>query len=256
MRHSKSHKHSSDTETEFGIIRKKRHAGDAELRKITDSSENGAFEEMDVSDFNGTSLNRTSSEELRHLELSKHTANSIWVKQHSLHSGSLNDTNTNDKSNSESESSFSSSEEALAKCEGIVGSFNLERIDECGTYENESLIPLVFNATVNVSGYYYFIFGSENEKTDNIIEALFQLEKYEYELGEPFENCTSVKECVVDLQFASDQHLVISIPQPLPNKDEVWDEFYVAETECKPRTNLYLVFVLTVPLMILACAFQ
>jgi len=203
-----------------------------------------------------TSSANNSAEITKHHHEYKQSPNSIWVKQHSLHSGILNETNMNDGSNSESESSYSSSEEALAKCEGIVGSFNLKPVEECGTYHDDSSIPLIFNATVNISGYYYFIFGSENEKRDNFIEAFFELEKYEYDLGEPFENCTGVRECDIDFQFASQQKLVISIPQPSPSREQIWDEFYVAETDCKPRTSLYLIFVLTVPLMILACAFQ
>ena len=122
-------------------------------------------------------------------------------------------TDANDGSDSESESSYSSSEEALARCEGIVGNFNLERTEDCGTGD----LTLYFNATVNVSGYYYFIFGSENEKRDNFIQAHFELEKYEYELPEALENCTDVKECQVTFDLASSQKVKFDLSRQSEN---------------------------------------
>jgi len=57
--------------------------------------------------------------------------------------------------NSESESSWSSSEEAMAKCEGVVATFNLKANETCGL-EHESVSYLdsepFYEGHVNASG--------------------------------------------------------------------------------------------------------
>lgn len=219
---------------ETGTIRRRKR--EAEVRRKTESGENGAFEEEDnrpdesANDLLPTRIHPR----MKYLASSTDKPRSVptrapplWAKEHGHYTGVLNDTyDPNDGSDSESESSFSSSEEALQKCEGVLATFNIIPDDNCAgdrSYEDleihsagsalripssdlTNLVTLPYYAeTVNVSGYYYFIFGSENEKRDNFIRAKFELEKFEYLLPEPLENCTDVKECHVDFNFASSQ---------------------------------------------------
>jgi len=135
----------------------------------------------------------------------------IWTEEHNHHTGTLNqnnsrETDSEDGSDSESESSWSSSEEAMARCEGVITHQPIPHNDSC-TAENTSGDPpdFFFEAKVNQSGYYYFIFASENEKRDNIIRAHFQLNKHVYHLPHPLDNCTNVLECRLNLTFASSQ---------------------------------------------------
>ena len=205
IRHAKSRHLRSIGDLESGTIYPNRHESD--IRKNSESGEDGAFEDL------GDAQELQNTNNVNHSQLdkaTKQTPTSIWEKEHSLHTGHINMTDINDGSDSESESSYSSSEEALAKCEGIIGNFNLIPFPQCGIENgDQSPISLYFNATVNVSGYYYFIFGSENEKRDNFIQAVFELEKYEYQLPQPMENCTDVKECLIDFKFWSSQRVRI-----------------------------------------------
>lgn len=203
---------------EHGTIRRRRQAVD--IRPDTESGENGAFEDESTND------NVTESDNfiLPHSNISVidllgkpvQTPQSIWKEQHSQHSGVINSSITGeDGSMSESESSFSSSEEALLKCEGIIASFKIP--NEGGCVEDGSFDDLVLNK--NISGlesnsftfqvqerdYYYFIFGSENERETNLVRTKFELEKMEYQLPEPVKNCTNVKECHIKFGFVSSE---------------------------------------------------
>lgn len=213
---------------ETGSLRRGRR--EAEIRRKTESGENGAFED-DAVDRDDESLDSLAG--VVHPRMNYMTSVKPkyfdWPSGQGHHTGVLNDTfgDVNDGSDSESVSSFSSSEEALKKCEGVLATFNIIRDDNCeavGSYEDLDIYPdggdgsislhvtgttdeflPYYEDIVNVSGYYYFIFGSENEKRDNFIRAKFELEKSEYHLPEPLENCTNVKECHVDFKFASSE---------------------------------------------------
>ncbi|ODM87270.1 hypothetical protein Ocin01_19412 [Orchesella cincta] len=262
---------------EVGTIRRNRRQV-AEIRRKTESGENGAFEDESRDDVDdGFEIMESVHPRMKYLTSPKpHTPSSIWEGKDGHHRGVLNDTfDPNDGSNSESESSFSSSEEAVQNCEGVLASLNINFDENCEAERSfeelelspndalyqQSSIGIVYTLPyyediVNASGYYYFVFGSENEKRDNFIRGRFDLEKLEYELPEPLQNCTNVKECHIPFEFASSQKVVVKIPQPPPHADDAWDRVYVAETECHPRTHLYMIFALLVPLVILLCAFQ
>lgn len=208
FRHEKSRMRLNEIE-EHGKINR-RNKRDIQIQKISESGENGAFEDVyDEHLMKGINLN---SETHTHTQLT--SSDSIWKTQHNLHSGGFNTSDPNDLSNSESESSYSSSEEALAKCEGKVALFYLKPLAECGNQDEidqDEIMPVLLSTTVNVSGYYYFIIGSENEKMDNIMQLKLQLEKYEYELPLPIQNCTDVNHCELDLQFGSSQKVSLAL---------------------------------------------
>lgn len=56
------------------------------------------------------------------------------------------------------------------------------------------------------------------------------------------------------LKFFSNEKVVFELP--VSNNDSSWNEEYVVISECEPRTAVYLVCVLAVPLMVLLFAFQ
>jgi len=129
-----------------------------------------------------------------------------------------------DGSNSESESSFSSSEEAMLRCEGVLTLFNIGAANEscftCGgnnepylCMNNSSKLSAypIFEGYINSSEYYYFVFGSENEKIDNFFRIAFQLDKYEFNLPEPIPNCANVHECHVDFYFGSSEKVSFNV---------------------------------------------
>lgn len=202
-----------------------------EIRRKTESGENGAFEDLSPdSETDDLPLGSVHPRMKYHTTTSKPKMRHIqWPNENDQQAGILNHTfgDNKDGSDSESESSFSSSEEALQKCEGVVATFNIIRDENCGpkgSYEDLEIyvdgspslhVPGTadqfmhfYEDTVNVSGYYYFIFGSENEKRDNIIRAKFEMEKLVYHLPEPVANCTGVKECHIDFKFASSEKVI------------------------------------------------
>ena len=123
---------------------------------------------------------------------------------------------------------------------------------------------------VNRTGFYYFIFANENEITDNFLSAKFNLHKTGFEVGNNVMNCHNSTHCELPLTFWSHDHLVIEVPeyQPVTNGTECTEEsllqgyssveecnnILIAESICKPRMAIYMLFLFLVPIFILFCA--
>ena len=123
---------------------KKMDHGDAKLSAVitedVDSMEDGAFEMDDAA----------------HLNL---TADGIADDKGRIDHNHENDTSTSD------ESSFSSSEEAMLHCRGVLLSQPLVPENRC-TNETDPTRNVIKYA-VEEDGYYYFIFSSANEKVNH-----------------------------------------------------------------------------------------
>merc|ERR1719427_770311 len=119
-----------------------------------------------------------------------------------------------DRSNEEVRSSYSSSEEALARCEGALYNLALSGSPRCNN--NASLAdmrPVMSNLSYEVhsTGFYYFIFTNENEITDNFVAANFDLHKTVFDVRERVAECRNTTEC--SLSFFSRQQVVLEVPQ-------------------------------------------
>ncbi|KAF5297931.1 hypothetical protein FQA39_LY11916 [Lamprigera yunnana] len=110
------------------------------------------------------------------------------------HHGSINETTLNDRSSSEFWSSFSSSEEALLNCEGLILNLPLNPHSKCGSRKSENDFQeasLTNKITYRIpsNGYYFFVFNSENEVQVNYIHLssenrnLSEKENIAYENG-------------------------------------------------------------------------
>lgn len=109
--------------------------------------------------------------------------------------------------------------------------------------------------TVPVNGYYFFIFNSENEVQDNYIRVKFDIQKTVYNVSNSIQSCNNATdECRLSLNFFSNQKVVFELP--LNNNETLWNEEYIVISECEPRTIIYLVCVISVPMIILLFAFQ
>jgi len=172
----------------------------------------------------------------------------------------LNETNDHDMSNSEFWSSFSSSEEALLNCEGLILNLPLTPHHNCKRDLNEQEAEEAYLANsityrVPVNGYYFFVFNSENEVQPNYIRVQFHLNKAVYDLSNPVQVCAnSTNVCEVDLKFFSSEKLVLELP--VRSNDTLWNEEFIVESECEPRTALYAVCVIAVPIIIILFAFS
>lgn len=104
------------------------------------------------------------------------------------------------------------------------------------------------------NGYYFFVFNSENEIQPNYIRVQFDLEKAVYNISNPVAYCTnSSKSCALDLNFFSSEKLVMEL---LVNENQtLWNEEFIVVSECEPRTALYAICVIAVPVFVIMFAF-
>ncbi|XP_072946425.1 uncharacterized protein [Epargyreus clarus] len=177
------------------------------------------------------------------------------------HHVKVNETNEFDMSNSEYWSSFSSSEEALLECEGLILNLPLIPHSSCvrNATDDDTRKAARANALtyrVPANGYYFFVFNSENEVQTNFIKARFDLQKTRYDVAKTtLRECkNSTERCDLLLDMFSSQKVVLEVP--LRNNDSLWNEQFVIISECEPRTSIYLACVISVPILILVFAFQ
>ncbi|KAJ6644651.1 Larval cuticle protein LCP-30 [Pseudolycoriella hygida] len=172
----------------------------------------------------------------------------------------LNETTLNDRSNSEFWSSFSSSEEALLNCAGLILSLPLTPHRLCASNRSdkefdEANAANTVTYSVPQNGYYFFVFNSENEVQENYVRVDFDLQKTMYDVSDAEYRCyNSTIECSLPLNFFSKQKVVFELP--LKNNESLWNEEFIVTSECEPRTIVYLICVLSVPLLILLFAFH
>lgn len=172
----------------------------------------------------------------------------------------LNETTLNDRSNSEFWSSFSSSEEALLNCAGLILSLPLTPHQFCENSRNdkeftEASAANTVTYTVPQNGYYFFVFNSENEVQENYIRVHFNLQKTMYDVSDAVYQCNNTTDqCSLPLNFFSKQKVVFELP--LKSNQSLWNEEFLVTSECEPRTIVYLICILSVPLLILLFAFH
>nr|XP_045613114.1 uncharacterized protein LOC123767468 isoform X1 [Procambarus clarkii] len=162
--------------------------------------------------------------------------------------GKFNQTTYMDGSNEEEVSSFSSSEEALASCEGVIMALPLVAYRSC-SYRWTETNKVVYD--IPITGTYYFVFSSDNEISANNLFFNVTLERVEYDTRESQRVCTNTTDCLVPLAFWSNEETLVTVAQ-----EDRWDRSYMLDTTCNPRVPVYLTFLLLAPLLILFCAFQ
>lgn len=134
--------------------------------------------------------------------------------EHADHHEVLNQTDLNDRSNSEFWSSFSSSEEALLNCAGLILSLPLASSIKCEKHRSDAdfetaSFPNTMTYTVPLNGYYFFVFNSENEVQENFIKVHFDLEKTAYNVSNPLAKCSnSSEDCSLPLDFFSNEKVL------------------------------------------------
>ncbi|XP_046687113.1 uncharacterized protein LOC124372745 [Homalodisca vitripennis] len=174
--------------------------------------------------------------------------------------GRINESTTNDQSNSEFWSSFSSSEERLLECEGLLLNLPLTPHHVCEAHRPESILarassPNTVSYKVPSNGYYFFVFNSENEVQPNFLRIHFRLEKTTYNVTNAVAAChNQTGSCSLPLRFWSQDKVILELPVR-PN-DTLWNEEFLAVSTCEPRTTLYIACVIAVPLLIILFAFQ
>lgn len=176
------------------------------------------------------------------------------------HHAIINETTLNDMSNSEFWSSFSSSEEALLNCAGLILNLPLTPHRQCSADLTEDQVEAAYLANtitykVPVNGYYFFVFNSENEIQPNYIRVRFNIEKTVYNVTQTVSECAnSTAPCALNLQFFSNEVVVMELP--VQEDQDLWNNEFVVVSECEPRTTLYIILVISVPVLVILFAFQ
>ncbi|XP_065168171.1 uncharacterized protein [Atheta coriaria] len=176
------------------------------------------------------------------------------------HHATLNENTLNDMSNSEFWSSFSSSEEALLNCAGLILNLPLSPHTKCQRSLSDQDVETAYLANritykVPTNGYYFFVFNSENEVQTNYIRVHFHIEKTVYNVTNPISECAnSTEQCALDLKFFSDEKLVMELP--IKEDQDLFNQEYVVVSVCEPRTAIYIFCVILVPILVILFAFQ
>ncbi|XP_071454893.1 uncharacterized protein [Hetaerina americana] len=154
--------------------------------------------------------------------------------------GTFDHWDPNDRSRSEFWSSFSSSEEALLICDGLV--LYMPLTPHLGCSHNETLRKMLqktnyekqktegrhgptetstaggeerdntLSYQIPANGYYFFVFNSENEVQTNFIHVHFDLRRRVYKIKDPIVECHNATHCELPLSFFSDQKVVLELP--------------------------------------------
>lgn len=178
--------------------------------------------------------------------------------------GKYNFKDPNDGSNEEPNSSWSSSEEALLACEGVIFMIALDGGTKCHqNASEEDLASEMMEQThlVTKTGFYYFIFSNENEITENFISSSFEMDKAAFNLNESQVSCINSTLCDLPLTFNSEEHVVLEVPQSTSSTCEYETEGLTsyhecnnvvrAESICQPRGAVYCVFFFLAPVIFL-----
>nr|XP_053632833.1 uncharacterized protein LOC128688856 isoform X2 [Cherax quadricarinatus]XP_053632834.1 uncharacterized protein LOC128688856 isoform X2 [Cherax quadricarinatus] len=222
------------------------------LKRFVDEevdTDNGAFEQLD-------------SNEISDMKQAAHNQNKVNISKAEqviggriffpeglkFERGRFNQSTMNDNSREEHVSSYSSSEEALASCEGVILTLPLVPARSCN-YHSVAINKIVYD--IPVTGTYYFVFSSDNEIYVNDIFLNLTMQRVVYNIDKSEEVCLNTTECSMPLKFWSNEETVVEVPQ-----ETRWDHAYVLETKCEPRVYIYLTMILLVPLLIMCCAFR
>ncbi|XP_031829831.1 uncharacterized protein LOC116425808 [Nomia melanderi] len=105
------------------------------------------------------------------------------------------------------------------------------------------------------TGYYYYIFYSDNDIVSNDIHAVFDIYKPLLQYENVTKSCMNQTKCSFTVNFLSSDRVIVEIP----TKDDIE---YVIDNDglllsvCHPRMEVYVIFPIAVLFFILTCAFM
>lgn len=105
-------------------------------------------------------------------------------------------------------------------------------------------------------GYYYYIFYSDNDIRINDINAVFNIYKptYQYANISESKGCYNQTVCNFPLTFWSDETVIVEVPtrDGIEHEDQ---DFTCLVSTCHPRMTIYMIFPISVLVLIMGCAF-
>ncbi|XP_014247865.1 uncharacterized protein LOC106665722 isoform X2 [Cimex lectularius] len=157
------------------------------------------------------------------------------------------------------ESSMSSFENTLLTCytsEEILLSKKFPHSSQCtATSYLETGTHMKTTHEIASDGYYYYIFYSDNDWSQNDIYAIFDIYKPTYQYGNYTIGCINQTNCSFPVEFWSDDIIVVEVPTRNGIENEN-DDITILTSICHPRTVIYAIFPISVLFIIVMCAFQ
>lgn len=156
------------------------------------------------------------------------------------------------------------------QCEGLLLYLPLTPRNGCSKPNSAATLGVTdsYSYTATTSGYYFFVFNSENEIKENLISVDFSLVRTTYDTSKRVAQCDNTTDCVFPLDFFSSEKVVLEVPVAFgregPNDSngssdslaKHWNEEYLVVSTCEPRTSIYLFCMMLVPVLVLTFAFQ
>lgn len=105
------------------------------------------------------------------------------------------------------------------------------------------------------SGYYYYIFYSDNDFVSNDMHAIFDIYKPTFQYENLTESCLNQTECSFSIDFLSADRVIVEVPTK-DGIDDADDDVTLLISTCHPRMSIYTIFPIAVLLLILGCAFM
>ncbi|XP_076652079.1 uncharacterized protein LOC143358659 isoform X2 [Halictus rubicundus] len=164
----------------------------------------------------------------------------------------MNGTNIDDAS------SVSSFENGLFKCYGgsILIAQEFAPSEQC-TNVSYLLSGKHMQTIQNIveSGYYYYIFYSDNDIVSNDIHAVFDIYKPLLQYENVTKSCMNQTKCSFPVSLLSSDKVIVEVPTNDGVEYEIDDDTLLLSV-CHPRMGVYIIFPITVLFLILTCAFM
>ncbi|XP_053674983.1 uncharacterized protein LOC128725278 [Anopheles nili] len=105
-------------------------------------------------------------------------------------------------------------------------------------------------------GYYYYIFYSDNDYVQNDIHAMFDIYKptFQYSNISDSKGCINSTHCSFPISFWSNERVIVEVPTRDGIEHEE-DDITMLVSTCHPRMAIYIIFPVSVLLLVLTCAF-
>ncbi|XP_054003843.1 uncharacterized protein LOC128889846 isoform X2 [Hylaeus anthracinus] len=163
-----------------------------------------------------------------------------------------NITNAND------DSSISSFENELLRCYGgsILVAQEFAPSEQCIniTYLlNGKHMQTIQN--IEQSGYYYYIFYSDNDIVSNDVHAIFDIYKPILQFENVTKSCTNQTKCSFPVDLLSSHKVIVEVPT-MDGIEYRIDDVGLLLSICHPRMEVYIFFPIAVLFCILTCAFM
>ncbi|XP_047516207.1 uncharacterized protein LOC125056900 isoform X1 [Pieris napi] len=220
-----------------------------ELKEVLNSQREIVTDNYEIANTEQTSKTKRIKRDT--LSPSLHNPNTV------LDTGVNHGGNANPKLQLQEDASVSSFENNLHECYNenmIINEYFPYSIQCNNTRYLEVTTTLKVVHDVTIDGYYYYIFYSDNDFVVNDVHAIFDIYKpiFQYSNMSDTKVCINKTECSFGIDLFSDELVIVDVPtrDGLRNEDTS-----ILISVCHPRMSVYIIFPVSVLLLVLLFAF-